>query len=147
MLTICNKWFPNAERYPLRNHCKGKEEKWICKRKPIIFSKYRGFLYEMGRFVDKASPNLLQKEGSWQPLFERGPFGIVAFLFRKNISYKPVGLRTEHKKRRKSCRHLIYTFHFAERQAPEPTLSENIIKLQITDNHILSTMQSKSKSF
>ena len=31
--------------------------------------------------------------------------------------------------------------------APEPTLSENIIKLQITDNHILSTMQSKSKSF
>lgn len=32
-------------------------------------------------------------------------------------------------------------------QAPEPTLSENIIKLQITDNHILSTMQSKSKSF
>ena len=35
----------------------------------------------------------------------------------------------------------------AERQAPEPTLSENIIKLQIIDNHILSTMQSKSKSF
>ena len=34
-----------------------------------------------------------------------------------------------------------------EREAPEPTLSENIIKLQITDNHILSTMQSKSKSF
>ena len=40
----------------------------------------------------------------------------------------------------------IYCFS-AERQAPEPTLSENIIKLQITDNHILSTMQSKSKSF
>ena len=35
----------------------------------------------------------------------------------------------------------------AERGAPEPTLSENIIKLQIIDNHILSTMQSKSKSF
>lgn len=35
----------------------------------------------------------------------------------------------------------------AERQAPEPTLSENIIKLQIIDNHILYTMQSKSKSF
>ena len=34
-----------------------------------------------------------------------------------------------------------------EEKAPEPTLSENIIKLQITDNHILSTMQSKSKSF
>ena len=32
-------------------------------------------------------------------------------------------------------------------EAPEPTLSENIIKLQIIDNHILSTMQSKSKSF
>ena len=31
--------------------------------------------------------------------------------------------------------------------APEPTLSENIIKLQIADNHILSTMKSKSKSF
>lgn len=37
--------------------------------------------------------------------------------------------------------------YFAERQALEPTLSENIIKLQITDNHTLSTMQSKSKSF
>ena len=36
---------------------------------------------------------------------------------------------------------------FAEREAPEPTLSENIIKLQIIDNHILYTMQSKSKSF
>ena len=35
----------------------------------------------------------------------------------------------------------------AEREAPEPTLSENIIKLQIIDNHILYTMQSKSKSF
>ncbi len=35
----------------------------------------------------------------------------------------------------------------AEREDPEPTLSENIIKLQITDNHILSTMKSKSKSF
>ena len=34
-----------------------------------------------------------------------------------------------------------------EIEAPEPTLSENIIKLQIIDNHILSTMQSKSKSF
>ena len=34
-----------------------------------------------------------------------------------------------------------------EKQAPEPTLSENIIKLQIIDNHILYTMQSKSKSF
>ena len=39
------------------------------------------------------------------------------------------------------------TRSFAEIQAPEPTLSENIIKLQIIDNHILSTMQSKSKSF
>lgn len=35
----------------------------------------------------------------------------------------------------------------AERQALEPTLSRNIIKLQITDNHILSKVQSKSKSF
>lgn len=40
-----------------------------------------------------------------------------------------------------------YLVSSAERAAPEPTLSENIIKLQITDNHILSTMQSKSKSF
>lgn len=40
-----------------------------------------------------------------------------------------------------------YLVSSAERQAPEPTLSENIIKLQITDNHILSTMKSKSKSF
>jgi len=38
-------------------------------------------------------------------------------------------------------------FLLAERQAPESTLSENIIKLQITDNHTLYTMQSKSKSF
>ena len=35
----------------------------------------------------------------------------------------------------------------AEREALEPTLSRNIIKLQITDNHILSKVQSKSKSF
>lgn len=41
----------------------------------------------------------------------------------------------------------IYLLIEAEREAPEPTLSENIIKLQITDNHILSTMKSKSKSF
>ena len=41
----------------------------------------------------------------------------------------------------------LYLINLAERQAPEPTLSENIIKSQITDNHILSTMQSKSKSF
>ncbi len=41
------------------------------------------------------------------------------------------------------------SFHctLAEREAPEPTLSENITKLQITDNHTPSTMQSKSKSF
>ena len=51
------------------------------------------------------------------------------------------------------CKVLIYRDFFvlqffpAERRAPEPTLSENIIKLQITDNHILSTMKSKSKSF
>ena len=51
---------------------------------------------------------------------------------------------------RKKCESrkcLIHTFFLAEREAPEPTLSENIIKLQIIDNHILSTMQSKSKSF
>ena len=40
-----------------------------------------------------------------------------------------------------------FSAFIAERQAPEPTLSENIIKLQIIDNHILYTMQSKSKSF
>ena len=34
-----------------------------------------------------------------------------------------------------------------ECKALEPTLSRNIIKLQITDNHILSKVQSKSKSF
>jgi hypothetical protein len=39
------------------------------------------------------------------------------------------------------------TRSFAERRALEPTLSENIIKLQITDNHALFTMQGKSKSF
>lgn len=43
--------------------------------------------------------------------------------------------------------YMTYTTERAEREAPEPTLSENIIKLQITDNHILSTMKSKSKSF
>lgn len=41
----------------------------------------------------------------------------------------------------------IYLLIEAERQALEPTLSRNIIKLQITDNHILSKVQSKSKSF
>ena len=39
------------------------------------------------------------------------------------------------------------SFCVAEREALEPTLSRNIIKLQITDNHILSKVQSKSKSF
>ena len=34
-----------------------------------------------------------------------------------------------------------------ELMALEPMLSRNIIKLQITDNHILSKAQSKSKSF
>lgn len=34
-----------------------------------------------------------------------------------------------------------------ECKALEPMLSRNIIKLQITDNHILSKAQSKSKSF
>jgi hypothetical protein len=38
-------------------------------------------------------------------------------------------------------------FLLAERQALEPMLSENIIKSQITDNHTLSTIQSKSKFF
>ena len=38
-------------------------------------------------------------------------------------------------------------FNPAEREALEPMLSRNIIKLQITDNHILSKAQSKSKSF
>lgn len=37
--------------------------------------------------------------------------------------------------------------HFQEVMALEPMLSRNIIKLQITDNHILSKAQSKSKSF
>lgn len=40
-----------------------------------------------------------------------------------------------------------YLVSSAERQALEPMLSRNIIKLQITDNHILSKAQSKSKSF
>ena len=35
----------------------------------------------------------------------------------------------------------------AEREALEPTHSRNIIKLQITDNHILFGVYSKSKSF
>ena len=34
-----------------------------------------------------------------------------------------------------------------DHMALEPMLSRNIIKLQITDNHILSKAQSKSKSF
>lgn len=40
-----------------------------------------------------------------------------------------------------------YLVSSAEREALEPMLSRNIIKLQITDNHILSKAQSKSKSF
>ena len=35
----------------------------------------------------------------------------------------------------------------AEREALESIYSRNIIKLQITDNHILSGVHSKSKSF
>lgn len=36
---------------------------------------------------------------------------------------------------------------YAEREALEPTYSKNIIKLQITDNHIQSGVHSKSKFF
>ena len=43
--------------------------------------------------------------------------------------------------------YMTYTTERAEREALEPMLSRNIIKLQITDNHILSKAQSKSKSF
>ena len=42
---------------------------------------------------------------------------------------------------------MIHNLYLAEREALEPMLSRNIIKLQITDNHILSKAQSKSKSF
>lgn len=38
-------------------------------------------------------------------------------------------------------------YRLLEEKALEPMLSRNIIKLQITDNHILSKAQSKSKSF
>ena len=41
----------------------------------------------------------------------------------------------------------IFASKFLEHKALEPMLSRNIIKLQITDNHILSKAQSKSKSF
>ena len=66
--------------------------------------------------------------GLWQP--------------RRCLPLPPDGLV-----RKKAHRKALNFNLFAEREAPEPTLSENIIKLQITDNHILSTMQSKSKSF
>ena len=42
---------------------------------------------------------------------------------------------------------LVTYKYFAERQALEPTYSRNIIKLQITDNHTLFGVHSKSKSF
>lgn len=50
---------------------------------------------------------------------------------------------------KKRCNHFfkLVTSPLAEREALEPMLSRNIIKLQITDNHILSKAQSKSKSF
>lgn len=41
----------------------------------------------------------------------------------------------------------VLQFFPAEREALEPTYSKNIIKLQITDNHILFGVHSKSKSF
>jgi len=60
---------------------------------------------------------------------------VVDYLYTRAATYlEPRGFNIEH------C-------YLIELGAPEPTLSENIIKLQITDNHILSTMQSKSKSF
>ena len=54
---------------------------------------------------------------------------------------------------KKAHKHNVYRLSslqyaiLAEREALEPMLSRNIIKLQITDNHILSKAQSKSKSF
>lgn len=40
-----------------------------------------------------------------------------------------------------------WEYEYIDTKALEPMLSRNIIKLQITDNHILSKAQSKSKSF
>ena len=42
---------------------------------------------------------------------------------------------------------LVTYKYFAERQALELILSENIIKSQFTDNQILIKIQSKTKSF
>lgn len=50
------------------------------------------------------------------------------------------------RKQKKGCKSIDLQ-PLAEREALEPMLSRNIIKLQITDNHILSKAQSKSKSF
>lgn len=58
----------------------------------------------------------------------------------------PKGGLPKHKNK-KSCKSFDLQDSVAERQALEPMLSRNIIKLQITDNHILSKAQSKSKSF
>ena len=42
---------------------------------------------------------------------------------------------------------LVTYKYFAERQALELILSQNIIELQFTDNQILIKIQSKTKSF
>lgn len=44
-------------------------------------------------------------------------------------------------------KNIVIAHRGTEFWALEPMLSRNIIKLQITDNHILSKAQSKSKSF
>ena len=48
---------------------------------------------------------------------------------------------------KESCKSFNLQDSLAEREALEPTHSRNIIKLQITDNHIQSGVHSKSKSF
>ena len=60
---------------------------------------------------------------------------VVDYLYTRAATYlEPRGFNIEH------C-------YLIELGALEPMLSRNIIKLQITDNHILSKAQSKSKSF
>ncbi|WP_305156103.1 DUF4980 domain-containing protein [uncultured Duncaniella sp.] len=93
--------------------------------------KYRPVYHHTPLYGWMNDPNgMFYKDGVWHLYFQHNPYGSKW----QNLSWG-----------HSSSKDLINWT--PEPEAPEPTLSENIIKLQIADNHILSTMKSKSKSF
>ena len=107
-------------------------------RQPAILSKLRSSVQGLFRLLSATTAKSISEV---KPSNKRGAHHNRDFtLSRKQAFQRPIYMQKPD-----DFRHPA--FQFAEREALEPTLSRNIIKLQITDNHILSKVQSKSKSF